>query len=75
MNEREITCYLFDRVPGAHHSWTLAVFAVDEKDAKNYIKRNHPGAHCCGPFYGQKVNADCGATTEKARVLYAESYR
>jgi len=68
-----IKCYLFDKCPGAHLSWTLAVFAVSKQDAKNYINVFHPRAHYNGLAAPGKIIADCGATTEKARLFDKES--
>jgi hypothetical protein len=60
--------YLFNQCPGAHKSWTLAVSCVSKVDALEYVKSYHPGAHCIGEATTGKINADCGAVTEKARL-------
>jgi len=60
--------YLFNEIPGTHKSWILAVLAVSETDARQYIKIYHPGAKLSSICEGGKVNASCGAITEKARL-------
>lgn len=62
------TCYVFDNIPGSGKDWTLAVFATGEKDARNYIRANHPGARLVNVIKDGKVDACCGAVTESARV-------
>ena len=63
-----ITCYVFNEIPGAHKSWTLAVMAVGLKDARQYMQAVHHGGKLLyTPERGSKVDASCGATTEKAQ--------
>ena len=61
--------YLFNEIPGTHKSWTLAVLAVSEHDAREYIKINHPGSKLSAVCESGKVEASCGAITERARLL------
>ena len=60
-----MTCFLFNQSPETHKSWTLAVFAVNEKDARDYIEHFHPGMRLAGKIDSGNVNASCGAVTEK----------
>lgn len=60
------TCYLYDHIPGAHVSWTLAVFAISRKDADDYMKVQHHGGKYAGTVTSGEVKAHCGATTAAA---------
>ena len=63
-----VKVYLFNTIPGTHPSWTLAVFAVSEKDARDYMTvRHYTGAKLVRVQDSGKVHADCGATTTAAR--------
>lgn len=64
-----VTCYIFDHIPATHPSWMLAVFAINEKDAREYIKRYHVTGKLLRSIDSGHVKADCGAVTEKARGL------
>lgn len=58
--------YVYKDVPGAGKGWTLAVLAVNQHDADEYIKSQHKGAkrsHVCD---SGSVRADCGAVTSAA---------
>jgi hypothetical protein len=61
--------YLFNQCPGAHKSWTLAVSCVSKADALEYIKANYPGMVCIGKCAPGIIRADCGAVTEKQRIV------
>jgi hypothetical protein len=50
----------------------LAVFAVSEKDAREYIKRNHGTGKLLRSITDGYIKADRGATTEKARLASRE---
>ena len=65
----KINCYLYKCIPGAHKNWTLAVFAINRKDADDYVKFTDRGGSFAGEVSSGKVNADCGATTESARAI------
>jgi len=72
----EIRCYVFGEIPGVHHSWTLAVMAIGEKDARDYVRATHRGGKLIqklGP--GSTVKASCGAATEKAQEVLREKNR
>ena len=66
---QELSYYLFNNIPGAHPSWTLAVLATSKIDAVNYIKLVHRGGIFISKSITQKVNADCGAVTENATLI------
>lgn len=61
------SCWLFNQIPGAHHSWTLAVFAVSVTDARQAVKAAYGGGKLVKQVTSGKVDADCGLTTELAR--------
>lgn len=60
------SCWLFNHVPGAHPSWTLAVMAVSVTDARQAIKAAYGGGKLVKEIRDGKVQADCGLTTEAA---------
>lgn len=62
------SCYLFNRIPGVWSKWTLAVFAVSLKDAREYIRLHHRGGVFVGEVKFGNVQADCGATTALAEA-------
>jgi hypothetical protein len=64
-----MTCYIFNQSPETHKSWTLAVFAVDKKDAYEYIKATHPGMRMAGEITSGKVDANCGAVTDRQMAI------
>jgi hypothetical protein len=64
-----MTCYLFNQSPETHKSWTLAVFAVDKKDAYEYIHATHPGMKLAGEIKSGKVDANCGAVTDRQMTI------
>ena len=64
-----VRVYLFNNIPCAKHpSWTLAVFAISERDARDYmLARHYTGAKLIKvQEHAGKVTADCGATTASA---------
>lgn len=60
------SCWLFNRIPGTHPSWTLAVFAVSVTDARQAVKAAYGGGKLVKQVTDGKVAADCGLTTEAA---------
>jgi len=63
--------YLYNQIPGVWQKWTLAVLAVSQADADNYVELNHKGGKRAGKVDrpGMKVTADCGAVTERAGLV------
>jgi len=61
-----VNYYLYNRRPNTHPSWTLAVLAINQADADNYIRAYNPGMKRCGMVIHGKVEASCGAITEAA---------
>lgn len=61
--------YLYDRIPGTRPEWTLAVLAVSQTDADQYIKSFNRGGHRCGTVESGVVKADCGAVTASAQSV------
>jgi hypothetical protein len=65
--------FLYDRIPGCWHGWTLAVLATGRKDADRYMKNVHHGGSFVGKIRSGAVKADCGAVTEAAQeILHAK---
>ena len=72
----EIRCYIFAELRGAHPSWSLAVMAVGERDAREYVRIAHGGGRLVQkPQPGASVKASCGATTEAAQSVLRERNR
>jgi len=66
-------CFIFSELRGAHPSWSLAVMAVSEKDARQYVRAAHgSGKLAQKPQPGATVTASCGATTEAAQAVLRE---
>jgi hypothetical protein len=64
--------YLYNDIPGVHHSWTLAVYAMTRQDANEYMKCYHHGGRFVSMIESGSVKADCGATTERAHQWVKE---
>ena len=62
-----MSCFIFTDIPGAGKGWTLAVFAISHHDAREFITACHRGGRFVCEVKSGKVNANCGATTDKAR--------
>jgi hypothetical protein len=71
MSGNSLTYYLFDHLPGSWPGWTLAVLAVSERDARNYVKAWHKGGTLAGTATSGTVKAHCGAVTEDAQKKLA----
>lgn len=70
----KLTYYLYNEIPGAHPTWTLAVLAVNQADADKYIRAVNHGGKRAGIVTEGKVNASCGAVTEAAtQILRAKN--
>lgn len=68
--------FMYSKIPGAGKDWTLAVCAVNRRDADTYIRTHHKG----GKFVyevtnGGHIKADCGATTARAREILEANIR
>jgi hypothetical protein len=65
-----IQCWIFGNFPGVHKSWTLAVEAISERDARQWVRAVYKGGKMIQhvPPDGRKVTADCGAMTDAARA-------
>jgi hypothetical protein len=65
--QSKVSYYIYSKIPGAGKGWSLAVCAVNRRDADEYIHKHHRG----GKFSydvtnGGTVKADCGAITPAA---------
>jgi len=70
MDDDRVSYFLYTDIAGAGKGWTLAVLAEDMKDANFYVRIMHRSGRCVGSVKGGgTVKADCGAITEKARIL------
>lgn len=69
--------FVYSNIPGAGRGWTLAVLAINRRDADDYIRTHHKSAKFSYHVHGiSTVKADCGAVTEAARSgLTAALYR
>jgi hypothetical protein len=67
--------YLYNKIPGAWAKWTLAVLAVSQADADNYVRAHNRGGKRVGTINGlyvswsTHVKADCGAVTPLAEKV------
>lgn len=68
----ETIVVVFDHIPRCHPKWSLAVYAVSIKDARQAVKAMHGGGKQREVIDrpGQHVHADCGLTTESASAVY-----
>ena len=70
----KVSWYVYSKIPGAGKGWTLAVCAINRRDADDYIRKYHRG----GKFSydvtnGGTVKADCGATTTDAHQVIKDN--
>ena len=63
---RPMMYYLFDRIPGQHPAYTVAVLAVGPTDARAYMKALWSGGRLSRTVTAGLVKADCGAITDAA---------
>jgi hypothetical protein len=70
---KKLTYFLFNKLPGYWPKYTLAVLAVNQKDARNYIRAWHHDGTFVGTVSSGKVEAHCGGTTETAQKILAEN--
>jgi hypothetical protein len=61
--------YIYNRIPGQHHNYSVAVLAVNRQDAKNYMQRYWGGGIFSGEVTAGEVRADCGAVTSSAEAI------
>jgi len=73
----ELIYCIFDNIPGSHPSWSVAVLAVNQSDARNYIRSFNGGGKLQQVIKGGgTVKAACGAVTEAAQeILRAKNER
>jgi hypothetical protein len=69
-----IQCWIFGNLPGVKESWTLAVEAVSERDARQWVRAVYKGGKMLQhvPPDGRKVTASCGAMTDAAQAFLHE---
>jgi len=68
--------FMYSKIPGSGKGWTLAVCAVNRRDADAYICTHHKGAKFVYDVTdGGHIKADCGATTERAKAILEASIR
>ena len=64
----KVSWYVYSKIPGSGKGWSLAVFAVNRRDADEYIRKHHKGGRFSYDVTnGGTVKADCGATTQSAQ--------
>jgi hypothetical protein len=64
--------YIYTDIPGSGKGWTLAVFAISKADADKYIKAVHRTGRYVGKHTSGEAKANCGATTDEARLRMKE---
>lgn len=64
-----MTYFLYNHIPGTHHTWTLAVLATSQHDADEYMRRYNKGGKRAGEVKSGVVKADCGAVTSAAQSI------
>lgn len=64
--------YIFDRVPGYHPKYTLAVLAVSSHDARQWMRNVNKGGTLVQTVAGGQVKADMGALTPAAERAIRE---
>lgn len=74
MMPEKIGVWCFNQIPGVWKGWTLAIFAVSEKDARAALLASHRGGKLVAKYQsqnGERVNikADCGLTTVAASAI------
>lgn len=72
-----IAVYVFNQLPGVHHTWTLAVSAVSPTDARAYVNAWFRGGgkliQTIKSNGGRvEVKASCGGITRAAEKLLAQ---
>lgn len=68
-----IKCFIFGKFPGIHPSWTLAVEATSEHDARAWVRAIYKGGSILSrPTTGTKIVASCGAMTDAAQSYLHE---
>jgi hypothetical protein len=71
-----VSYFLFNEFPGVWKNWTLAVLAINLKDARDYIKIHHGSGRYLGEIKFGTVKADCGAVTDAAQAeIHTENER
>ena len=60
--------FVFNNVPGAHPSWSIAVLAISLADAQGYMKIYNGGGKLRNVVKSGSVKADCGAITTLAEA-------
>lgn len=64
----KVSWYVYSKIPGSGKGWSLAVCAVNRRDADEYIRKHHKGGRFSYDVTnGGTVKADCGATTQSAQ--------
>lgn len=75
-----IKSYLYNNFPGVWPAWTVAVQAVSQKDADNYVRAWYGalaferGTKRAGVQSGGEVRADCGGTSAKAQEIISAEW-
>ncbi len=67
-----MTYLLFSNIPGQHPNYTVAVLAVGQKDAREYMRTSWGGGKLAGQVASGQVKADCGAVTGAAEAVIRE---
>jgi hypothetical protein len=69
--KNNLTYFLFNQIPGCWKGWTLAVLAVGQKDADQYVRNYNGGGKRAGIVRSGSVEAHCGAVTVAAQKILA----
>lgn len=71
----KVSWYVYSKIPGSGKGWSLAVCAVNRRDADEYIRKHHKGGRFSYDVTnGGTVKADCGATTQSAQEAIKSNF-
>lgn len=70
-----MTYYLFNRIPGQHPAYTVAVLATSTADARQHMRYTWRGGKLAGTVERGEVKADCGAVTDAAGDVIHQSMK
>lgn len=64
-----LSYYIYDRIPGQHAGYSVAVLAISRANAKQYMRACWNGGTFVCRIDAGEVRADCGAITEAASAV------
>ena len=67
--------WIYDKIPGTHPKWTVAMYAINQADADYAIKTHWGGGHRIGYHAPGKIKSDCGDVSDEAAKVFANTER